>query len=391
MAVAEPNSSSGQAAPPDDMRQHVRAAYAMLCDANKKAIQVPADVVAVITAARNASAAQLPSDLEARFWNAYGLLSSSIKPAEQARRFYRWVFYVVLASLLLFQFVFTAGDHLRTKLTEVEKQIVEVRGRSTAPASTQAGTPAPASATLTQESADSVTRQLQQSRIAYHRLSADVVAFVSKPLGWLGGFSEFYGAREKLKAQRGAETDATAQESEAHYTDVRARLDLILVFLGGYVLPMLYGLLGACAFVLRKLSDEIDKLTYAHDARVRYALRLNIGLLSGLAIGWFVKPASGDPSLVSLSPLALAFVAGYGSELFFVALDRLVQAFAPSQGAASTTVRETTAGGITATETTTVEKVVAGPEVDPATAVPPRPVVARSASTAADTAAGKAA
>jgi hypothetical protein len=135
---------------------------------------------------------------------------------------------------------------------------------------------------------------------------------------------------------------------------------------------MLYGLLGACAFVLRKLSDEIDKLTYAHDARVRYALRLNIGLLSGLAVGWFVKPGAGEPSIASLSPLALAFIAGYGSELFFVALDRLVQAFAPTQGAATTTVRETTAGGITATETTTVEKVVAGAEAD---AAPPRPVV----------------
>jgi hypothetical protein len=136
---------------------------------------------------------------------------------------------------------------------------------------------------------------------------------------------------------------------------------------------MLYGLLGACAYVLRQLSDEIGKLTYANDARVRYALRLNIGLLAGLAVGWFVRPGAGDAALVSLSPLALAFVAGYGCELFFVLLDRIVQAFAPAAGAASTTVRATTAGGITATETTTIRKVVAGAEAAPEAAAPETP------------------
>jgi hypothetical protein len=389
--LSDPRRSGTVPAPPDDMREHVRAAYAMLCDANKRAIQVPADVVTVITTARKAASAELPPDLEARFWNAYGLLSSSIKPAEHARRFYRWVFYCVLASLLLFQFVYTAGDHLRTKLADVEKQIVDVRGRAATPPSQQAaGTPAAASAALTPESADAVTRQLQQSRIAYHRLSADLVAFVSKPIDWIGGFDEFYSTRRSLAARRGDDSEATARESEAHYTDVKARLDLILAFLGAYLLPMLYGLLGACAFVLRKLSDEIDKLTYAHDARVRYALRLNIGLLSGLAVGWFVKPGAGEPNVASLSPLALAFIAGYGSELFFVALDRLVQAFAPTQGAATTTVRETTAGGITATETTTVEKVVAGLEGDGA---PPRAIVDPRGPTpiSADATVGKAA
>jgi hypothetical protein len=119
--------------------------------------------------------------------------------------------------------------------------------------------------------------------------------------------------------------------------------------------------------------------------RVRYALRLNIGLLSGLAVGWFIKSGAGDSTLLSLSPLALAFIAGYGSELFFVALDRLVQAFAPSQGSASRTVQETTIGGITATKTTTVEKVVAGAETGVAAgAATPASETPVTASAAAD-------
>ena len=87
---------------------------------------------------------------------------------------------------------------------------------------------------------------------------------------------------------------------------------------------------GCLCLCAPQVSDEIDKLTYANDARVRYSLRLNIGLLSGLAVGWFIKPGAGDATLVSLSPLALAFVAGYGSDLFFVALDKIVLAFAPA-------------------------------------------------------------
>jgi hypothetical protein len=358
---------------PDDMRQHVRAAYALLCEANKKAIQVPADVVNVITTARKADTAELPADLEARFWNAYGLLSSSIKPAERARTLYRWVFYVVLFFLLLFQFVFTAGDHVRGKVADIEKQLIEVRGRAVAPTGDPGSAAAGPAATIAPGQAEAATRGLLQSRAAYHRLSADVVAFAIGPLRYVGFFKDFF-------AHRG--TERWSEEDDAA---VKVQLELILAFLATYLLPMLYGLLGACAFVLRKLSDEIDKLTYAHDARVRYALRLNIGLLSGLAVGWFIKPGAADTTLLSLSPLALAFIAGYASELFFVALDRLVQAFAPSQGAAVSSVRETTSGGITAIETTTVDKVVAGqsppaaPEARNAAPVAVEPVVGRAA------------
>jgi hypothetical protein len=50
-----------------------------------------------------------------------------------------------------------------------------------------------------------------------------------------------------------------------------------------------------------------------------------VGVLGGLAIGWFFKP-SGE-GVGSLSPLALAFVAGYSVDLLFTAMDRIVGAF----------------------------------------------------------------
>jgi hypothetical protein len=63
--------------------------------------------------------------------------------------------------------------------------------------------------------------------------------------------------------------------------------------------------------------------------------------------------------LVSLSPLALAFIAGYGSDLFFVALDKIVQAFTSSSGAAGRTVTQVTSGGITTTSSQSSETRVA--------------------------------
>jgi len=157
--------------------------------------------------------------------------------------------------------------------------------------------------------------------------------------------------------------------SELETTIIRSKLEMLLLFFSGYLLPMLYGLIGACAFVLRKLSDEIDKMTYAHDARVRYTLRLNIGVLTGLAVGWFLKPGAGDPFLTSLSPLALAFVAGYGSDLFFLCLDKIVNAFVPAGGATTMTTTETTTGGITTVKKSAVAAHVAGDVLSDAAAL----------------------
>ena len=317
-------------ADPFDIQGNVRAAYALLADANKKAIQIPADVVDVITQARKAGA-QLPDGLESRFWNAYGLLSSSIRPAAKARSLYRNIFYIVLLVLLFAQFFFLAGDYVRAKLADVDKQVIDIRGRAAAPPN--AVTPA--------TPADAATAQLKQAertKEAYIFLTRNLLAIVGtiadlplRPFGFESFFSD------------------SVPGSDPEGVIVRGKLDMLLVFLSGYLLPMLYGLLGACAFVLRKLSDEIDKLTYANDARVRYSLRLNIGLLSGLAVGWFIKPGVGDATLVSLSPLALAFVAGYGSDLFFLALDKIVQAFSGGSGESNVLVRETRSGGVVTT------------------------------------------
>src|SRR4051812_28652794 len=113
-----------------DLNKRVRAAYSLLGDANRRAIQVPADIVSVITEARRMDSLNWTVDFEAKFWNAYGLLSSCIGPAERARMLYRTVFYIALASLLLFQFFNVAGVHLQSKLRDLDKQLIDIRGKN---------------------------------------------------------------------------------------------------------------------------------------------------------------------------------------------------------------------------------------------------------------------
>jgi hypothetical protein len=105
---------------------------------------------------------------------------------------------------------------------------------------------------------------------------------------------------------------------------------IILPALLKYVLPILYGALGASAYIVRALTAEIRDTTYTVGSGIRYQLRFYLGAVAGLAIAWFTsdpRPLENNGIMESLSPLALAFLAGYSVELLFSLLDRLVTAF----------------------------------------------------------------
>ncbi|MCP3923892.1 MAG: hypothetical protein GY714_15040 [Desulfobacterales bacterium] len=91
-----------------------------------------------------------------------------------------------------------------------------------------------------------------------------------------------------------------------------------------YFLPLLYGLLGAATFVLRTLSREIKTLTYSRDSESKFILRLSLGALGGMSIGWFMKPESLSMS-GSFSSMTLSFLVGYNIDILFSVMDRVVK------------------------------------------------------------------
>lgn len=90
-----------------------------------------------------------------------------------------------------------------------------------------------------------------------------------------------------------------------------------------WVLPFLYGLLGACVYIMRRL------LFYAKEAFVENVvmlLRLALGALSGVVISWFAVPGTGGTTAIiqaSSWPFAIAFLAGFSIDNLFFLLDRL--------------------------------------------------------------------
>jgi hypothetical protein len=100
--------------------------------------------------------------------------------------------------------------------------------------------------------------------------------------------------------------------------------------LGTGVLPVLYGLLGAIAAVVRALSRKIKaSLLSPRDVQLTF-LQLALGAVVGACISLFIAaPAAGasDTALlgpVALSSSAISFVAGFGVESVFQALEALI-------------------------------------------------------------------
>lgn len=105
------------------------------------------------------------------------------------------------------------------------------------------------------------------------------------------------------------------------------RLDV----LGLWILPGLYGMLGAVIFHLR---------TYLNPFRpdptpIRVILRVFLGGFAGIAIAWFWSPEASDAlgvAEITLGTLTLAFLLGFGIDVFFALLDRLVTVMTASIG-----------------------------------------------------------
>ncbi|MGF6853988.1 hypothetical protein [Paraburkholderia sp. CI3] len=120
----------------------------------------------------------------------------------------------------------------------------------------------------------------------------------------------------------------------AVYQDIRA-ISLILVneiatFAGGisgFVLPILYATLGACAKIFRELRVAVFEDTYdPKHARVVHTSRFIAASIVGISIGLFTTFLKGENEL---PPLAVAFVAGYASDEFFDFIERIVKAMFP--------------------------------------------------------------
>jgi hypothetical protein len=92
--------------------------------------------------------------------------------------------------------------------------------------------------------------------------------------------------------------------------------DVASVFWGAIstcVLPVLYALLGACAYLLQAFSDQLRTRTFTlSDATTA---RFIIAAIGGMVVGLFNNFTLAQGA--SVSPLAIAFLVGYAADIFF--------------------------------------------------------------------------
>jgi hypothetical protein len=113
-------------------------------------------------------------------------------------------------------------------------------------------------------------------------------------------------------------------------------LDDVSIFYGAIttcILPVLYALLGTCAYLLRNFEQQMSARTFLPSNA--NSARFLIAGIGGAVVGLFnnFNVTQG----ASIPPLAIAFLVGYAVDVFFAFLEGLLQTFSRVPGTAAQT------------------------------------------------------
>ncbi|HEU4371255.1 MAG TPA: hypothetical protein VFV05_23790 [Methylomirabilota bacterium] len=108
-----------------------------------------------------------------------------------------------------------------------------------------------------------------------------------------------------------------------HWDELRNVITPVATIMAVLVLPVLYGALGTCAFVLRTVYAEMVERSFDGRRTGEFMVRIFLGMLSGVSLQWLLV-RDGQPIPGGVTPAVLAFLGGYGVELLFAAIDRIL-------------------------------------------------------------------
>jgi hypothetical protein len=113
-----------------------------------------------------------------------------------------------------------------------------------------------------------------------------------------------------------------------------------------FVLPFLFGALGACAYLLRICHWYIHRRTFDPRRKPEYINRILLGLVSGgaggLLFGRYILSAGDGDGVADLSTAAIGFLCGYNNDFLFTTVERLAAALFPKQSPAKPEATEST-------------------------------------------------
>lgn len=277
------------------------------------------------------------ADISQKFWHAFNLLCHMIKPVtldslstQYPPKFTFWINFIALTfwSLVALPIqvytweVSTLSDRLTKLSAEMDARVVTL-SQDTGQLET----------TLRHNNKD----HSEESDLAALRLKVgtdtDAVADEARSLLDSAAFLQRlatlrYGEDVKQKYAASASRDNAESLSplrSAKLAALQAQGNAsVLTGIGQlFLLPTLLGAIGALAYVVRSISEQVRNRTFSSTSFLRNVSRGMLGALMGAVIGLF-----GDVSgKLNLSPLAVAFLAGYGVEAVFSMFDGLINRF----------------------------------------------------------------
>ncbi|TNE34540.1 MAG: hypothetical protein EP348_10695 [Alphaproteobacteria bacterium] len=396
---------------PDSLRQTVLTScitntQLMLMTASERSIKVDGSIVKTIMETQDAMDRNLlsPSQI-ARFWEAYELLASALSPitvdsikatfdpqlhqngllAHLRRRndvpfstkcafVYKSLSIGTLIALIVIQIFWSIGNTLVTDIGKQTDKLHDLKADlfTTEDGSSDRGTSASSTAMESAVSpASGMSVETKAARDTGTVGAIGTVAATSTPadiqdlnrrideyLSWrdaeiiqLKNWNKTWGTVIFFLNQTWEQPGYSSLSNEAKVRVHYVSAQYVLHALSSYVLPILYGLLGASFYVLRKLPKEIDQLTFSLNSHIDYSLRITQGPLAGIMASFlfYDGPAElhslsagtshavatiklGSTDLTNFSPLAVAFLSGYSVELLFYIIDRLISMLTSKTG-----------------------------------------------------------
>lgn len=321
-----------------ELRNSVKNAQLILAYASERGIDVREEIiVSIINVRKKLDLGDDLEETEAKFWMVYSELARLIRPvsieslevirgnrrAEPSRWFvnifrskslssqylktYRWVGIFILVVMLLVQIYWVIGakliadfHSLPIELEKVMKEKIEKEKM------------------LGEKAVESFEINLLQSKIwnIEDNLASSSIVIRKWNRIW------------QMVIPVSSDSTDTEASSESALLEMKYA-SFALDAIKEYFLPLLYGLLGAFAYIFRNIFQEIKEKTLTSESNIKYVLRLHLGALTGLAVGWFFGDDEGKSvfTISNLSPLALSFLAGYSVEIFFSGMDKIINSF----------------------------------------------------------------
>ncbi|MCZ6862913.1 MAG: hypothetical protein O7I42_22050 [Alphaproteobacteria bacterium] len=321
----------------ENLIKSIEEALVLVRYASREGISINTKVIsAVVGAKEGLTAGNWSAVAETEFWSAYATLAKAVQPTTVVslvtmesevltrpgwrfwgpkqniptpnilkRKFQSWAL-VSLAILLIVQVYWVFGNTVVNRLDKIEIELNTIQLRLVEIAKIDPNKVAEVDRKKIIKDRERLITD-EQIKTARFNAQIDILKFLTFSL---------------IKAQSGASVQEVLKKSQIS----RVTLEFVLNVLSTYLLPLLYGWLGAAAYILRDFTVAMRRSSVYPDVEIRYSLRMYLGAVAGLSIGWFYGFES--KSLVNaLSPLALAFIAGYSVELLFSAMDTFIDAF----------------------------------------------------------------